>query len=76
MKNTLEKQLRALWKKVKSKDAPHPHMADDIEEFLDVGEWEIAFENILDWAAATKKLTAIKADAAAIRAEMKALSKK
>lgn len=71
MKTRIEKQLRSLWKTVRSKNAPYPHAAEDIEEFLNAGEWGLALEQILDWAAAEKKLVEAEKLAAEIRAEMK-----
>ncbi len=71
MKSKIEKQLRSLWKKVRSKNAPYPHAAQDIEEFLKAGEWGLALEQILDWAAVEKKLDEAEELAAEIRAEMK-----
>lgn len=76
MKSRIEKQLRNLWKKVRSKNTPYPHAAEDIEEFLKAGEWELALEQILDWAAAEKKLSEAEELAAEIRAEMKKLPAK
>jgi hypothetical protein len=74
MKSELEQQLRDLWKSVRSKHAPYPQLAEDIEEFLNAAEWDIALEHILDWAAAEKKLPQAEARAAQLRAEMKRLS--
>jgi hypothetical protein len=62
-KINFEKELRGLWKKIRTKNAPHPNMAEDIEEFLDQQEWGLALEHILDWAAAEKKSKLIDARA-------------
>lgn len=76
MKLKIEKKLRELWKAVRSSDAPYPHMAEDIEEFLDAGEWQLAFEHIVDWAEADKKLSLLKPQIKDIKQEMKQLPSK
>ena len=59
----IETELRALWKDVHTEQEPQrhmpPHTSEDIEEFLDAGEWGLALEHICDWAAATKKTKAV-----------------
>jgi len=42
MRHDIEKELRDLWKTIRSKKEPFPNLADDIEEFLSAGEWELA----------------------------------
>ncbi len=76
MQYKIEKQLRDLWKKIRNKDAPLPNVANDIEEFLSAGEWELALEHILDWAAAENKLPQAETQAKQIKAEMVRLSVK
>ncbi|MDX1922532.1 MAG: hypothetical protein SFW65_05345 [Alphaproteobacteria bacterium] len=72
----IEKQLRSLWKSIRSKNTPYPDAVDDIEEFLAAEEWGLALEHILDWAAAEKKLAQAEKSAIEIRAEMKKIPKK
>lgn len=76
IKPKMEKDLRKLWKMVRDKKSPYPHMAEDIEEFLKSGEWNLAFEHILDWAAAEKKLDKVNQQVELIRMQMIKLSSK
>lgn len=72
-KHNIEKELRDLWKSIRGEEEPYPNLTADIEEFLDVGEWELALEHILDWAKAEMKHTGAQAKAKHIRALMKQL---
>lgn len=72
MYNKVEKELHALWKNVKTKHEPHPHMHEDIDEFLNAGEWGLALEQIIDYAKVTHSHAAIKEKIAEIRQLMKA----
>lgn len=76
MKMDIEKQLRALWKSIKTYDAPFPNMAEDIEEFLNAHEWELALDQMLDWAQATGQHAMAQKEAVKIRKEMKRLAAK
>ena len=76
MKLKIEKKLRELFKIVRTSDAPYPHLAEDIEEFLDAGEWQLALEHIVDWAEADKKLPQLKPKISEIKQEMKQLLSK
>lgn len=67
------KELRKLWKKVRGKHAPHPKMAEDIEELLNAEEWGLALEHILDWAAHEKKLQLIEIEAKGLKEAMRVL---
>ena len=76
MKHSIEKELRDLWKSIRGEVEPYPNLTADIEEFLDVGEWELALEHILDWAKAEMKHTTAQPKAKRIRTLMKQLSAK
>ncbi|MBY0429127.1 MAG: MafI family immunity protein [Alphaproteobacteria bacterium] len=71
MKKKIEKELRDLWKSIRGEVEPYPNLTADIEEFLDVGEWELALEHILDWSKAEMKHTQAQTKAKHIRAMMK-----
>lgn len=66
-----DKELRKIWKKIRGKNAPHPHMAGDIEELLRAQEWGVALEHILDWAAFERKTHLIETHVRDIREAMK-----
>ncbi len=77
--SVMEKQLRELWYAVKSAavknvDASCPQREEDIEEFLDSGEWELALEHIVEWAQANRMSYPIEPQVTRLRAVMKGLS--